>query len=399
VTTRRDGGAAANATLVVRSKPTGFQAIAGIGGRGRIFAVDPVGTNHMENAVLKRIGTRNGNGESLRLSVMVCTHNPQPRYLRRTLDSLRCQTLASDQWELILIDNASAQPLAPLWDLSWHPHGRHIREERIGKTAAMLRGIAETSTPLLVIVDDDNVLAADYLERAWAIHQAHPNLGVLGAGRLEPEFEIPAPAELHSRLNLLALRTTPVPQWSNNPNDHTCLPFGAGMVVTRYIAARYCEFVEKLHIGDILGPRGDQLFRGDDDLFSWASAASGLGFGIFPQLQVTHLISAGRLTHSYFLRLIRDHAYSNCILHYLVAGTTLAPFDPIRIVHLALHALRNGIFSARCQWATSVGESKAARFVSANGLRAIGVWEVPNSRAAGNSTADLATSAPAAPRP
>jgi hypothetical protein len=48
--------------------------------------------------------------------------------LRRVLDALKAQTLPKEQWELLLIDNASKEPLAESWDLSWHPHARHIRE-------------------------------------------------------------------------------------------------------------------------------------------------------------------------------------------------------------------------------------------------------------------------------
>ena len=41
------------------------------------------------------------------LSVIICTHNPRLDYLRRTFDALKLQTLDRDQWELLLIDNAS----------------------------------------------------------------------------------------------------------------------------------------------------------------------------------------------------------------------------------------------------------------------------------------------------
>ena len=59
-------------------------------------------------------------------SVVICTHNPRQNYLERTLDSLRAQTLPSHKWELILVDNASREPVADKCDLTWHPRGRHI---------------------------------------------------------------------------------------------------------------------------------------------------------------------------------------------------------------------------------------------------------------------------------
>src|ERR1700747_34864 len=124
------------------------------------------------------------------VSVILCTHNPRHDYLSRVLASLREQTLPAEQWEFLVVDNHSKQPLAEIWDISWHPHGRHIREDELGLTAARLRGIRESSGGLLVFVDDDNVLAPDFLDRAKAISARCPNLGVFGAGILEPEFEV-----------------------------------------------------------------------------------------------------------------------------------------------------------------------------------------------------------------
>jgi hypothetical protein len=43
-----------------------------------------------------------------------------------------------------------------------------------------------------------------------------------------------------------------------------------------------------------------------------------------------------------------------------------------RYVHLLLHAMKNGPFSMRCQWAESRGEDGAARFISANCLKPLG---------------------------
>src|SRR5947208_16391904 len=98
----------------------------------------------------------------LELSVIICAHNPRPQYLRRVLEALRSQTLPKQQWELLLIDNSSLDALMAQWDLSWHPNGRHILEIEWGLSAAQQRGICETSGGLLVFVDVDKVLDANY---------------------------------------------------------------------------------------------------------------------------------------------------------------------------------------------------------------------------------------------
>ena len=58
---------------------------------------------------------------TLEISVIICTHNPREDYLRRVLKALRAQSLSAEQWELLLIDNASKEPLAAAWDLSCSP--------------------------------------------------------------------------------------------------------------------------------------------------------------------------------------------------------------------------------------------------------------------------------------
>src|SRR5690348_10184642 len=125
----------------------------------------------------------------IRASVVICSHNPRPDYLGSAIDALRNQTLPKKQWELILVDNASEQPLSEAWDLSWHPSARHIRETELGIAIARQRGIKESTAELIVFVDDDNVLAPDYLSAVINICEQWPQLGVWG-GSIAPKFEV-----------------------------------------------------------------------------------------------------------------------------------------------------------------------------------------------------------------
>jgi|SRR5688572_13669928 len=319
------------------------------------------------------------------LSVILCTHNPRPDYLRRTLSALQKQTLPVEKWELLIIDNASRDAVANNWDISWHPQGRHVREEKVGLTFARLRGIAESRGSLLVFVDDDNVLDPDYLERAMALPERYPFLGTFGAGRLEPEFEVPPPAHLLPRTGLLALRTEPLQLWTNNIEDWPCIPWGAGLCVTRQVASAYLELIEQFNATPIIDRSGKSLFSGGDDVFSWAAAKIGQGFGVFPELRIVHLISKGRLNEGYFLRLIHDHAVSHGVLRYLRSNTLPPPVGLVGYAKLLLHGLRNGLFSLRCRWAEARGYANAARYIQENGLRPLD-WGRPFRRELGTST-------------
>src|SRR5262249_14092338 len=112
-----------------------------------------------------------------RVSVIICTHNPRVDYLKRTFSALEDQTLPTDRWELIIVDNASAPEKAPRPNLSWHSRARLLHEAKLGLTHARLRGIQEASGDLLVFVDDDNVLDSDYLETAQRVAAKKPFLG------------------------------------------------------------------------------------------------------------------------------------------------------------------------------------------------------------------------------
>jgi glycosyltransferase involved in cell wall biosynthesis len=280
------------------------------------------------------------------LSVIICSHNPRRDYLSRVLEALRAQTLPVEQWELIIVDNASELPLAEEWDLSWHPLARHIREDELGLTPARLRGIAEARGELLVFVDDDNVLDPDYLQTALEIDQEFPFLGAWG-GNIRGEFEA-EPEEWVRSLTIYLVREVSKPVWSNNPNDPGAGPYGAGLCVRRSVATAYAERL-------LFNPARRQLDRtgsklsscGDSDLIL-TSCDMGQGFGSFPQLRLTHLIPENRLQAEYLIRLKQGIEASVILLRYFRTGAL--PLEPSTLrtwLKYALIRARSGRRQAR----------------------------------------------------
>lgn len=308
-----------------------------------------------------------------RISVIVCTHAPRPDYLERVLHALAAQDLPRDDWELLLVDNASPRPLAGTTDLSWHPCARIVREERLGLTPARLRGIVESSGDLLIFVDDDNVLASDYLSTAWRLLNMHPHLGVIGAGWIEPEFAIQPPREAVPYLALLALRKVARAVWGNDTESRSGVPWGPGLCVRRPVAETYPSFLMKLGTVDLIDRRGHQLFGNGDVAFSWSAVTCGQGFGVFPELRVIHLVPAERLTRSYFLRLAYDGTFSAGVLDYLWAGTwpIQGPAGMERWLRLSLRACRRGWFALRFRMALDRGLEHAASYIQEHNLQPI----------------------------
>jgi glycosyltransferase involved in cell wall biosynthesis len=251
----------------------------------------------------------------MKLSVIICTHNPRPDYLSRTLAGLRAQTLPADEWELLLIDNASSPELATAVSLKWHPNARHLREDVLGLTPARLRGIQEAQGRLLVFVDDDNLLDRDYLANAIGIYEDYPFLGAFG-GSVEAEFEVEPPSSIKPYLGGLAIRKTVSDHWSNARKWSEATPVGAGMCVRREVARLYLERVRNDPLRLALDRQGKSLGAGGDADLAWTSSSLNKGTGCFARLRLTHLISKDRLTESYIERLNTGFAYAEEILTY-----------------------------------------------------------------------------------
>ncbi|WP_038297348.1 MULTISPECIES: glycosyltransferase [Nostocales] len=251
----------------------------------------------------------------LAISIIICTHNPQWNYLDKVLAALKSQTLPLEQWELLLVDNASEQLLSSEIDLTWHPNARHVREEQLGLTPARLRGIREAQAQVLVFVDDDNVLDSDYLEITLGINKDFPFLGAWG-GQIRAEFEVAPPDWTKPYWGHLAIRELERDKWSNL-NLHETAPCGAGMCVRKIVAQKYADLVctDQKRLG--LDRKGKLLMSGGDSDIAFTSCDIGLGTGQFTSLKLTHLMPANRLEEEYLIKLVEGMEYSHRILDSL----------------------------------------------------------------------------------
>jgi glycosyltransferase involved in cell wall biosynthesis len=255
----------------------------------------------------------------MNLSVIICTHNPRPEYLSRTLEALRVQTLPMAEWELLLVDNASRQAVAASVSLKWHPNGRHIREEDLGLTPARVRGIQEAQGQLFVFVDDDSILEASYLEIAMAIGKSRPDLACWGAGCIEPAYEKPPPEWLAAYDSALAIRRIDRDLWANIPALNHSLPFGLGMCLRKAVAVRYASLCQKDNVRRSLDRSGQSLASCGDTDIALLTCVLGNGTAVFTGLKITHLIPERRTTLQYMSRLVEGKAESQVAISSLYA--------------------------------------------------------------------------------
>lgn len=112
-----------------------------------------------------------------RVSVVIPTHN-RPTLLGESLASLREQTFTD--WEALIVDDASTTPV------TMDEGDKRIRVLRHsssqGGAAAKNTGIKGATAEILAFLDDDDLYAPEYLERALGILDRNPGLDVVFMG-------------------------------------------------------------------------------------------------------------------------------------------------------------------------------------------------------------------------
>lgn len=245
------------------------------------------------------------------ISVVIPTHNPDTGRFRRTLRALREQTLDSAHWETIIVDNASTRFSADemLREIA-SANVRVLREPQLGLTFARRCGLSAARGENIVLVDDDNVLAPDFLAHVTRIFSRHPSLGAIG-GKSLPEFDVEPQPWQREFFGLLALRDlgeAPLISEGLRPDGAavnrypSCAPIGAGMAL-RTAAAR--SWLAEAPSQSLPDRRGCEMSSAGDNDIVFTLLRHGWDVGYFPELKLTHLIPASRLTTPYLARLNR----------------------------------------------------------------------------------------------
>jgi glycosyltransferase involved in cell wall biosynthesis len=248
------------------------------------------------------------------ITVIIPTHNPHPGRLRATLLGLRQQDLAPERWETLLVDNASTTfPAADHYLSSAPSNLRVVKEPTLGLTSARLAGFRAAKARLSVMVDDDNVLAPNYLSEAIRIFERNERLGAAG-GKSLAQFETPPSAWQLEFTPLLAIRdlgeseiiaTTFRPYGSDRNEYPACSPIGAGMVIRTECALLWADAVASDPFRRRLDRSGAHLVSGGDNDIVMTLLEKEWAVGYFPALSLRHVIPTVRLESAYLSRLNR----------------------------------------------------------------------------------------------
>ena len=118
-----------------------------------------------------------------RITVAICTYNRE-RYLPGLFRSIQAQTLASNLFEVVLIDNNSPGNTHTLFqqfvDANPSLSGRYFLEKNQGLSFARNRAIRESGAELITFLDDDAFIHERYLETLLEGFDKYPDCGAIG---------------------------------------------------------------------------------------------------------------------------------------------------------------------------------------------------------------------------
>ena len=254
---------------------------------------------------------------SLDVTIAICAYNAAKR-LPATLEALgRMRVPSGVGWELLIIDNRSTDDTAAVA----RELGERLKlplillhEPKPGVKEARRLAAERARGALLCYVDDDTLVAEDWMEALLAFMADHPRAGLIGA-RIDPLFEDPAsvPPDFQKRFaDGLAIRNSSwEPRQLIAPREDP--PPTAGMVLRTPLARQLL-----LEIGcQLAGHTGGKLINGEDTEMGLVAQRLGWEVWYAPSLKMQHVLPASRLTEAYLQKLIAEGAQSGPWLDYL----------------------------------------------------------------------------------
>jgi glycosyltransferase involved in cell wall biosynthesis len=298
------------------------------------------------------------------ISVVLCTYNPDRHLLHEALRSLEAQTLRG--FDVVVVDNNSTPPLDETeLRARFRLELRVLREGRPGLTYARCTGINATSGDLIVFVDDDNRLDADYLQQAVGIAAGEPAIGHFG-GIARAGLRHPIPRWKTPLLRYLGVRDHgPEPITSAEPSWGPWEPIGAGMVTRRAVARGFVDVVHQHESAGQLGRRGTALMSGEDALMARAANRLGFACSYQPALKLTHLMKPARLKATVLARTVEGHGRSYVVLERVQQRPVPRPDVWTMAVELGRRYLfrtrTEGLAAGTVSWFWDVGYFRQAR--------------------------------------
>lgn len=260
------------------------------------------------------------------ITFLICTHNGATR-LPDALRHIAAQQVSNAiAWEVLIISNASSDNTIEVaqslrYTLQIQVPFRVLNEPVAGKENALIRGFNEAAYEYMVIIDDDNWIAPNYLLLVNEIMSAHPEIGVLGA-HAEGMFEVPPPAWFDTFQAVYAVG----PQNGGNSGPllaHEGYLYGAGSVVRK---SAWQKLLDNGFRFTTSTKRGKIIVSGEDVELGDALQLAGYQLWYDDRLRFKHFMFKERLTWNYLMRIGQGTASSqltSIVYHFIFRNPDL----------------------------------------------------------------------------
>jgi glucosyl-dolichyl phosphate glucuronosyltransferase len=284
------------------------------------------------------------------ISVILCTRN-RADLLKIALDSLVAQAYPRDDFEVVVVDNASTDH-TPQVISSYDSLGimRYVHEPDIGLCVARNTGWQSARGRLIAYFDDDAIAEQGWLAAVEAAFAANPSdLGVVG-GRVQPMWEGPRPEWLADDI---AYSLTIV-DWGEERKFITDLSrewlVGANMAMPKHVLAEVGGFHPWLdRVGTNLLSSGDVYLQKE-------IVKRGYRCMYWPEMAIQHLVTTARLEPRWFLRRYYWQGVSDAVM--LLIEQTPSPAERIDIAVARGKRLYGR--TARISWPLATPKNKDA---------------------------------------
>ncbi|NEQ49715.1 MAG: glycosyltransferase family 2 protein [Leptolyngbya sp. SIO3F4] len=229
------------------------------------------------------------------ISAVICTYNRADRLLL-ALDGLQAQTLPREQFEVVVIDNASTDNTKTVCEEYQQrlPHIVYHYEPVQGLSIARNTGLRVAKGAYIAYLDDDAIPCANWLEDiVSAFRTIEPQPAVIG-GVIYPIWEKEPPMWMHHYVQgyFTILNHGPKADWFPE-NEY---PYGANMIYRRDVLLKHNGFSEEL------GRDGKSLLSDEERLLNLTIEADGGKFYYLPSASVQHWIPKERISRSWLLK-------------------------------------------------------------------------------------------------
>ena len=253
---------------------------------------------------------------AIQISAVICTFN-RASYLRKALQSLVDQTLNSDLYEILVVDNHSTDNTKQVVTEEFaHVSNLHYLYEPIqGLSQARNTGWQNAKGEYVAYLDDDAIASPHWLEKILEVFETvTPQPGVVG-GKIEPIWEAHRPSWLSDRV---ALGLT-ILDWSETPiflEDRRWLA-GANVAYPKHL-------LEANGFNVSLGRKGSNLLSCEESFLHNHLKSNGYQIYYHPDVAIRHHIPASRLVKSWHLKRQYWNGVSRSIVDYYNIGPSFS---------------------------------------------------------------------------